>query len=71
LTIISVLTFVKKTASGIADKALCPTLVRISKLASKLEENNKGSVVVGIDTDHYRIYAKQLGNTTTAIYKKY
>jgi len=58
-------------SAGVADKELCPTLVRVSQLVSKLEENTKGPVVIGIDTDNYKIYLKQMGQTTTAIYKKY
>lgn len=53
------------------DKLLCPTLVRISKLAAKLDESKKDSMVLGIDTDSHKIFVKSHGQTTTAIYKKY
>ncbi|KAI2798092.1 hypothetical protein BLOT_015134 [Blomia tropicalis] len=43
-------------ASGVADKAICPTLVRIAKLASKLDENKKDSMVLGVDTVGGKIY---------------
>ena len=65
-----ILNSVLSQASGVADKAICPTLVRIAKLASKLDENKKDSMVLGVDTVGGKIYVRPHGQTTTAIYKK-
>ncbi|KAH9391369.1 hypothetical protein TYRP_006972 [Tyrophagus putrescentiae] len=60
------------TATGAADKGLSSTLVRISKHLAKLNDNeSENSMVLGIETDRYRVLAKTLGQTTTAVYKKY
>lgn len=59
------------TATGAADRGLCPTLVRIAKLAAKLDENDADSMVMAIDADRHKILAKTHGQTTTAVYKKY
>ena len=46
-------------------------MVRLTKMASKLNEAQKDSLVVGIDCEDYKILIKSHRDITTAIYKKH